>query len=71
MARSSYIYVITPAFSWEALHCFTVKHEAISYWKSTLNRDDQYRLLRFPDRGSFRGFGETTTPDWAEIAWPV
>lgn len=50
MARSKYVYTLYDATGKPVAH-FTVKHEAVRYWETKLERDPKVTMERSPDGG--------------------
>ena len=48
MARSTYVYLLINELD-KVIATFTVKHEAINFWKRHLNSDSTVTMHRFSD----------------------
>jgi len=68
MARSTCIYVILTKQS-EIVACFTVKHEAMTYWNIELDQDPSYVMLRYVDSPQI--YGDDPRPEPSEVAFVV
>lgn len=51
MARSHYIYTVTPAAGYVPVATFTVKHEMVTWTKQNFTKPEHVRVNRYPDGG--------------------
>ncbi len=65
MARSTYIYLLyCKPEDEDPAAAFTVKHEAVTYWKEDLDSIETAFLVRIPDNGPFSNY--TIVEGWKE-----
>ena len=51
MARSSYIYTVTPAAGYVPVATFTVKHEMVTWTRQNYTKPEHVKVHRYPDGG--------------------
>ena len=52
MARSQYIYTVTPFAGYVPQATFTVKHEMVTWMKRNFDKPEHVKVHRYPDGGS-------------------